>query len=90
MTKARLINRDQIVDYAVVSYVPINLTAVLVSEGGGYRSIRLDNTISVPNAIELLDFDNNDDLDVIGSAANGNGSNRVKGGNRSVAYINPF
>ena len=74
----------------MVSDVPIALTKVLVSEGGGYRSIILDNTISAPNAIELLDNHNDGDLDVIGSAANENGSNTVKGGDRPVAYINPF
>ena len=88
--KAGFINRDQIVDYVMVSHVPANLITVLLSEGRGYRSIILDNSIAAPNAIELLDFDNDGDLDVIVSADNGNGSNRVKGGNRLVAFINPF
>ena len=88
--KAGFINRDQIVDYVMVSHVPANLITVLLSEGRGYRSIILDNSIAAPNTIELLDFDNDGDLDVIVSADNGNGSNRVKGGNRLVAFINPF
>ena len=74
----------------MVSDVPVALTKVLVSEGGVCRAIILDNTIPAPNAIELLDYYNDGDLDVIGSAANENGSNTVKGGNRPVAYIHPF